>query len=181
MPHAILLYFDPATQTAIRAVWKELTDTQIAPYLYESPNRPHIKLAIFEGLELPEAETRLKALAAETPTIPLNFKQVGIFPNERPTVFLAPAPTSALLDLQTRVDGALRDIGAYPPYDFFRAGHWLPHCLLAMDLPPERLNDAVAVAARLALPMPGEAVAIGVIEFHPVKHLLTLPLRGGQS
>lgn len=82
MPHAILLYFDPATQAAIRAVWKELADTQIAPYLYESPNRPHIKLAIFEGLNLPEAETRLKTLAAETPALPLDFKQVGIFPNQ---------------------------------------------------------------------------------------------------
>ncbi len=48
-----------------------------------------------------------------------------------------------------------------------------------MDLPPERLNDALAVAMRLALPMPAQAVEIGVIEFHPVKHLLALPLRCG--
>lgn len=179
MPHAILLYFDPAAQAAIRAVWKELADTQIAPYLYESPNRPHIKLAIFEGLNLPEAETRLKTLAAETPALPLDFKQVGIFPNQAPTVFLAPAPTAALLELQARVDRALCDVGARPPYDFFRAGHWLPHCLLGMDLPPERLNDALAVAMRLPLPMPAQAVEIGLIEFHPVKRLLALPLRGG--
>jgi len=182
MPHAILLYFDPTTETAIRAVWKELADTSIAPYLHESPNRPHIKLAIFEELRLPEAEARLKAIAAAQSPLPLDFKQIGIFPNLRPTVFLGPAVTAALLDLQSTVDRALCDLGSYPPYDFFRADHWLPHCLLAIDLPPavigqppEQLNNAVAVAMHLALPFQGQAAEIGLIEFHPVKHLLALP------
>ncbi len=176
MPHAILLYFDSQTETAIHAIWKELADSGTAPYLHESPNRPHIKLAIFEGLQLAEAEARLRRLAAECHPLALDFKQIGIFPNPRPTVFLGPAPSTALLDLQARVDRALCDTGTYPPYDFFRAGHWLPHCLLAMDLPPEQLNNALTIAMHLALPFQGEATEIGVIEFHPVKHVLRLEL-----
>ncbi len=176
MPYAILIYFDPAAETAIRSVWKELADQRVDAYLLQSPNRPHIKLAIFDALDLPEAETRLKALAAACPPLPLDFKQIGIFPNPRPTVFLGPAPSAALLELQARVDQALCDTGTYPPYDFFRAGHWLPHCLLAMDLPPEQLNNALTIAMHLALPFQGEATEIGVIEFHPVKHVLRLEL-----
>jgi 2'-5' RNA ligase len=176
MSFAVLLYFDNQTEKLIRAIWKELAETEIAPYLHQSPNRPHIKLAIFEDLNLMEGERRLKALAAVLDPMPVIWKQVGIFPNPRPTVFLGPVVTSALLELQGKVEQGFQDIGIYPSFDYFVPGQWVPHCLLAMDLEPAKLLDAVRIGMHLPLPFTGKIVEIGVIEFYPVQHRLVLPL-----
>jgi 2'-5' RNA ligase len=178
MAFAITLYFDTQTEKLIKAIWEELAETEVAPYLHQSSNRPHIKLAIFEDLDLKESEQRLKALATGNSPMPIVWKQVGIFPNPQPTVFLGPVVTPALLELQARVEQGFHDIGAYPLFDFFRSGQWLPHCLLAMDLEPAKLMDAVRIGMHLALPYTGMIVEIGVIEFHPVKHCMVFPFEG---
>lgn len=176
MPHAVMLFFDARTQAAIQAVWQELDESGAAPYLHRSANRPHFKLAIYDHLDLPAARQALQTLAAETPALPVHFKSIGIFPNAQPTVHLAPSTTPALLDLHARVSGALNPLGQCPPFDFFMPDHWVPHCLLGFDLPPENLPGVLASAMRLSLPFSGRIEEIGLVEFHPVRHLFAFPL-----
>ena len=179
MPHAVMVYFDAQTEAAIQTIWKELDDTGAAPYLHRSANRPHFKLAIYEGLNISTSQQRLQSIAATTAGIPVHFKSLGIFPNDKPTVFLAPSVTPALLNLQSCVGGALRDLGQCPPYNFFLPGHWVPHCLLGFDLEPVKLTGVLESAMHLHLPFDGQIEEIGLVEFHPVKHLFTFPLSGG--
>lgn len=178
MPHAVMVYFDAQTESAIQKIWKELDETGVAPYLHRSANRPHFKLAIYEDVDTAVSQQQLQSIAATTARIPVHFKSLGIFPNLKPTVFLAPSVTPNLLHLQTKVTTALNHFGKCPPYDFFLADHWVPHCLLGFDLEPSNLAGVLECAMHLQLPLDGLIEEIGFVEFHPVKHLFTFPLTG---
>ncbi len=177
MPHAVMVYFDAHTEAAIQTIWKELDETGAAPYLHRSANRPHFKLAIYEGLDVAASQQRLQDIATTTTRMVVHFKSLGIFPNLKPTVFLAPSVTPNLLSLQIRVSEALHRLGKCPPYDFFLEDHWIPHCLLGFDLEASKLAGVLECAMHLQLPLDGQIEEIGLVEFHPVKHLYTFPLR----
>jgi 2'-5' RNA ligase len=176
MPYAVMLFFDDDLQNRIQATWKALQDTDVDRYLYQSGNRPHIKLTIFEELNLAECQARLQALAAASAPFPIHFKHFGIFPNPKATIFLGPAVTQALRAIKLETDAALVDLGKQPDYDFFQPEHWIPHCLLALELEPEQLGKGLEAAMQLPIPLQGRVTEIGVIEFFPVKHLCAYTL-----
>lgn len=179
MPHAVMLFFDAQTEAAIQAIWKKLDETDAAPYLYRSANRPHFKLAIYEDLDVATSRDRLRSIAETTPNMPVHFKSLGIFPNARPTVFVAPSVTPALLNLQARTCCDMNELGKTPPYNFFLPEHWVPHCLLGFDMEPAKLANVLDCAMHLPLPFEGRIEEIGLVEFHPVRHLFAFSLIKG--
>ena len=54
----------------------------------------------------------------------------------------------------------------------------MPHCTLATDLEPEQFGDALAIAARVPLPLESRLVEAGIVEFRPVKQLVSCALGG---
>lgn len=169
--YAVHLFFDPITETAIRAVWHELAESGIAPYFYRSANRPHITLSIYRSLDLPEARRRLARLAAQQAALPVTFSYHGIFPGARPVTFLGPLITPALLELHANTCHLLDELGELPGFDYYRPGHWVPHCGLATEFDGSRLAEAVLMAQKLKLPLHGQIAEIGLTEMRPVRHL----------
>jgi 2'-5' RNA ligase len=55
---------------------------------------------------------------------------------------------------------------------------WVPHCTLATDLEPDRFGDALEIAARAPLPLESRLVEVGIVEFRPVKQLVSYALGG---
>src|SRR5881396_3078328 len=53
---------------------------------------------------------------------------------------------------------------------------WVPHCTLATDVTAEQFTRALEVARRVALPIACRLVEIGIVEFGPVKQLISRPL-----
>lgn len=169
--YAIHLFFDPLTENAIRSVWRELAEGGTAPYFYHSNNRPHLTLSIYRSLDLPEARRRLAGLAASRPRLPLAFQYHGIFPGAVPTTFLGPRVTSPLLELHANVCHLLDDLGVLPEFNYYRPGHWIPHCGLAIEFDGSRLEEALRIAQHLRLPLQGEICEVGLTEMRPVRHL----------
>jgi hypothetical protein len=54
----------------------------------------------------------------------------------------------------------------------------VPHCTLATDLEPDRFGDALAIAARAPMPLESRLVEVGIVEFRPVKQLVSCALGG---
>src|SRR2546429_1716137 len=174
MPYAVELALDSTSAAAVRRAWRELADAGIG-YVAGSGARPHVTLGIWEALDHRAAEAELKRFAAETPAFRLSFASVGLFP--RVAVFLAPAVTAELLDLHAGFHRRFGRLGQ-ASWDHYRPSSWVPHCTLATDLEPEQFGDALAIAARVPLPLespPGEA---GILEFRPVKQLVSCALGG---
>jgi hypothetical protein len=177
MAYSIGLYFDAETERRIRAVWQDMAEIVGAAYLHNSGNRPHFTLAIYTELNVSRAETEIQAFAVQTPSFSVTFPFIGFFPNAQPDLFLGPVVTSDQLSLQAAVHQRLLGCGTYPDFDYYLPGHWVPHCALAMEMDPRQTTPALElVTSRLKLPLNSRVEAIGLIEFRPVKHLLTCRL-----
>ena len=174
MPYAVHLFFDDTTDQAIRTIWQEMTDSGAAPYLGVSGNRPHISLVLCDELDPGDCERRLKDFSTHFKAMPVSFQTLGIFPGT--TVYTGPVVTRELLHLHREVDGLLDGCCKWPAFDYYRPGKWIPHCTLAMEFEASRLNEVLEIASHLKLPLNGQIVGLGVIEFRPVKHLFAFNL-----
>ena len=170
-PYSIHLFFDTRTESAIYSVWQELAESGAAPYFYQSANRPHLTLSIYNTLDLPQARQRLSELATRLTAVPVSFQYHGFFSGDAPTIFLGPLVTTTLLELQEDVCWQLDDLGELPAFDHYRPGHWVPHCSLAFRYDGARFLEAMYIAQRLILPLEGEICEIGLTEMDPVKQL----------
>lgn len=172
MPYAIELALDPETAAVVRRVWRELADAGIE-YMAASGARPHVSLGIWEALDHETAKPVLKRFATETPPVSLTLASVGLFPGV--AVFLAPTVTAQLLGLHADFHRRFGHLGR-ASWDHYQPGIWVPHCTLAVELERGRFSDALAIAARIPLPLEARMTEIGIVEFRPVKELVSYPL-----
>jgi hypothetical protein len=176
MPHAIVVYFDTTSNTAIRNVWKELAEADVCDYLYRSENDPHIKLGMYDGLDVEKAKQRLSYLASNSEMQKIHFKNIGVYPGEKRIVFLDISATMAILELKQKVQSLFDDESQEIGANYFLAGIWKPDCFLTMSIEREKLPRAIDVTMNLPLPFDGFIEQIGVIEFHPARKLFSFPL-----
>ena len=175
MFYAIHAFFDDQTEAAIKSVWKELEDRGVAPYLYQSANRPHLTLAIYDTLDLQTGEQRLHDLAVTTPPLPLAFPNLGMFTTPSAAVFLAPLVDVPLLELHSRLHQVFLDITSGAD-EYYLPGKWVPHCALALELDKATAIKVVEIAMHIPLPLVGQVTELGVIDARPVRHLFGFPL-----
>ena len=176
MTYSIGAFFDTQTETEIRRVWQVMAESGIAEYLFESANRPHITLTIFEDLDLNRTSEVLCKLAGQFTRIPVSFQSISIFPKTN-AVFLAPLVTPQLVKFQETVHKALISFASLPDYPFYLPGQWIPHCSIANYMPPENLLPAVQKAVEiLTLPITGWITEVGLSSFRPVEHLMNCKL-----
>lgn len=179
MAYAIELFFDSATETAVRRIWAELAGRGVAPYMHDSPNRPHVSLAVYDTLDITKAAAVLESFAAKTAPLPFTLASWGLFPvSPEPVVFAAPVVTATLLALQERACEVLTSAGRGPSPHYL-PGQWTPHCSLAVHFPPEHVLEAIDVCRSLPLPLAGRLEAIGAIETRPARPLFTYPFAAG--
>ena len=172
MPYALELGLDDHAAAVVRRLWHDLEDAGIV-YMARSGARPHVSVGIWDSLDRDAAEAELTRFAAEVAPLPTTLASVGFFPHV--AVFLAPTVTSELLELQASLHARFGRVGA-APWEHYRPGGWVPHCTLATDVTPEQFTRALEVARRVALPIACRLVEIGIVEFRPVKQLISRPL-----
>ncbi len=173
MPYALVVYFDKNSDKIIKNIWKDLAEADVDDYLYKSENNPHIKLGMYDELMVGKAEEILEGLSKTTKRQKVQFKNIGIYPNEKPIVFLDISATSSVLDLQKQVQSLFRhnphEIGS----DYFDEGIWKPDCFLTMSIEPEKLQRAIDIVIRVKLPFEAFIERIGLIEFHPAQQIFS--------
>jgi len=174
MPYALELALDDTAAAAIRRVWRELDDAGIA-YMARSGARPHISLGIWETIDLGGFESELTRLAAETAPLPITLVSVGLFPAV--AIYLAPTVTAELVDLHASAHRRFSHLGA-SPWRHYAPGVWVPHCTLALDLTADQFGTALQIAGRAPLPVEGHLVEVGIVEFRPVKQVVSRAFGG---
>jgi len=175
MPFAAVIYFDSQTEEIIRHIWKVLADKQIDLYLYRSENRPHIKLGMYETVNLEECRKRIKTIADGNRKMEIFFQNIGIFPLDEPIVYLGSAATKQLLDMQIELANRTSDVSIGMNSQYFAPGLWTPDCQLTVGIKKGKLFEAIKIAMEIPIPLKGIISEIGVIEFHPVKKLFAFP------
>lgn len=169
MPYAIEMYFNEESETTLRGLWDELAGVG-ASLMRDSGARPHVSLAVCEGLSVPSASDVLDRFASATGTFSLTLASVGIFACAEPVVFLAPKVTAELLELHRRFFAEMDGVaGEWWPH--YRPEHWVPHCTVAMGFPRESLGAVMEVCQRARLPLRCSVTEIGLVEFRPIRQL----------
>src|SRR5215469_16824710 len=113
---AVVLYFDASAEEAVRAIGSRLAAGGFPP---ASQVRPRITLAVCVGLDVERFRTALAELSARTGPLACSLASVGVFPTEEGVIFLAPAASRVLIELQEQVVDLLARRGAQV------AAYWL--------------------------------------------------------
>jgi len=176
------MYFDPATEAAIRTVWRELADSGVDDTQPAQGFRPHVSLAVAVAVDEEALVEVLASFAADVQPFDVTLGSVGMFGNEESgVVFYAPVVTQLLLTIHAefhRRCTALSDDGTENGgQSYYLPGRWIPHVTLAQALGEARARRALTIAtAGVSLPLHGRLVEIGLSTFTPsvMRHLFEL-------
>ncbi|XP_047329851.1 uncharacterized protein LOC124933487 [Impatiens glandulifera] len=171
---AIELYFDPALENQVLKSWNVLARRQISTQLIEISSRPHITLFSTPYVEPSKLINVVKSLANKE-SISISFSSIGSLPNDNNVLFIAPTPTTALLQFHSQLFEALKKEGVEIG-DEYHPDSWIPYCSVAEELPKGRMAEAFTVLRDLKLPVTGFATDIGVLQFSPVNELFSVAL-----
>jgi 2'-5' RNA ligase len=179
MFYAVGLNFNVTTDNLILNIWKQLAETGLADYLQTSGNHPHITLGIFEDLDVEKTKLELEFFTKSLAPFPLSFQQIGIFPSPKVAVFWGPVVTKGLLELHSNLYKQLSKFGNQPDFDFYKPGHWVPHCALAMEIEDtSKVLEIVEVCRSLPNPHDVTIEEIGLISIRPILPIVNYPLLG---
>jgi len=179
MLYAVGLNFNLATDNLILNIWKQLAETGLADYLQISGNHPHITLGIFEDLDVEKTKLELELFTKSLAPFPLSFQQIGIFPSPKVAVFWGPVVTDKLLKLHSNLYKQLSKFGSQPDFDFYKPGHWIPHCALAMEIEDDsKVLEIIDVCRSLPNPHDVMIEEIGFISIRPILPIVIYPLLG---
>ena len=175
MGYAVELYFDADSDRAVRNLWKRIADAVGPSYMPESGARPHVSLAVYDHLDSDGFACILEKFAKTLVPFDFMLSSVGTFPTKEGAVFLAPVVNQDLLTThKTFHDAFAKYRASESPYYF--PGSWVPHCTVALDLKPDQIGGAVESCWGASLPIQGNFEQISILEFRPVKELVTYAL-----
>jgi 2'-5' RNA ligase len=139
--------------------------------------RPHISLAGIENLDAPKVCAMLKTFAQSSFSPTVKLGAVGTFPTEQGVIYLAPVVTSELLQVHEEFHARLADLGL-SSHEYYRPGNWIPHCTVAINLPPENVSAAVNVCRTSNVFHQAQLVEIALVEYLPVQEICVFPFGG---
>jgi len=179
MAFAVVFYFDPATDASVRALWNRIAQAGISTVMATMGIRPHISLAGIEsvGLEVGSFYRELEAFAKSTAPLTVNLSAVGTFPTAQGVVYLAPVVSAELLKLHLAFHARLTDLGLTST-EYYRPEQWVPHCTVAINLPPDSVPAAVAVSRASDVFHKARLVEIALVEYMPIKEIGVFLLEG---
>ena len=176
MGYAIELFYDDASERAVRDIWDGLGAALGKPSLSELGARPHVSLAVYgDGLDTNGFPERLLEFARSIDPFDFMLSSLGTFPGQEGVVFLAPVVTRRLLAVHARfheVFSKHENAGM----SYYLPGNWVPHCTVAIDLSAAEVTAALAHCRKAFQPISGRFQEIGLVEFRPVKELITCGL-----
>jgi 2'-5' RNA ligase len=175
MAFAVVTYFDAATDASVRALWQSLADRGISPVMATMGIRPHLSLAGIEILDADPLYHGLGDFAKSAAPLTVNLSAVGTFPTAQGVVYIAPVVSSELIKLHQTFHDWLADLGL-TSMEYYRPENWVPHCTVAINLPPESVPEAVAVARASDVFGKAQLVEIALVEYMPVKEICVYPL-----
>ncbi len=166
MPYVIQLEPDIAAKAAIQSAWCRVCDLVMAPDARRSI-QPHISLTACSWLDVGSASLEMRRSLRAVSVVPVEFVSVGSFLSSEGAVFLAPVPTTQLLELQAQVTGILK-ASKGEPKGYYAGNKWMPHCTLATGLDESETAIVLGLCLQALQPLqPIEAVfdIVSLVEY----------------
>ena len=176
MSYAINMYFNQEAEETIVNLWEKLSLLNMGKCMSCANGRPHLTLAIYNDLDLGKAEGKLKALAEVTSIFQLKFIQVGIFPRNKGTIFLAPNLSDDLFHVHRHLHDSLRLWEEYG-WDYYKPQAWYPHCTLSIETSIEEIPKVLEAILEDFQPIEAMIESMGIVSLEPIEYLCEIPLK----
>lgn len=176
MPVSVSFWFDPATDAAVRAVWRKLAEAGISTYMHECGFRPHITLVAYDDVDPASLQRVLRDLTASVRAFSIELYFLGQFLAPAGTIFLAPIVTRPMLSLQAAIVDALAGSGQISAGSQYDSDRWVPHVTLGTDLSTDKLSAAFEVCRQVALPWSARVDRLGLVDYVTTAELGEIPL-----
>lgn len=135
----VVTILEPAYRARVEAIMQELKEQCGIAGGFVTPI-PHFSYSIAPRYDQEGLQARLGALAAATRPFSVRTAGLGLFPGERPVVFLAVVKTPELMAFHQRVWEQTIDL-AEAPSPYYAPDRWVPHITVAMfDVTRENIN-----------------------------------------
>ncbi len=143
--NAIVSLLDDQRDQLVRAIWAELQRELGVRRAAELVPFPHVTYHGAESYNVQRLEPMLAALAQATPPFTLRTGGLGIFSGAQLVLYIAVAPSPALMSMHQALRQAVADAATgVSPY-YTRDGLWIPHITLAQwDISPANLPGIVS-------------------------------------
>jgi 2'-5' RNA ligase len=172
MPYAISIRCDNSTGKPVRALWTALQT--IDRSMNDLNYSPHISFAVYEDISEKQAIPLFDEIFFETSEIDINFSELGYFPGNPMVLWLKPLHATRLLKIHSSVHKNIKSDCSSP---YCEPGVWVPHCTLAMNLPPERVEAALGIARSRFKPFRIRFDIADITIFFPVRVVHQIKLR----
>ena len=166
---AVELYFDPASDTAIRRVWQAIADAGLPSHLLAAGYRPHVSLAVCRHLDVDRFAPLLAAYTQTVMPFDIALVSLGVFPTAEGVLFYGATVTRTLLDMHAKFYQLFEEV-AENQVAYYQVGAWVPHCTLAYGLKPVEIASAVEACISSRLPISARVVEAGIAEASPTHH-----------
>lgn len=176
MPYAINLYFNQEAESQVMDIWRSLEKLDQSKCLTCTNSRPHITLAIFDELDLADTKERLTSSFEEVKSFALNFRQVGIFPNNKGAIFLTPNLSDELFRIHRQLHTVFNDV-ENQGWDYYKPQSWYPHCTLAIETARESIPKVLEEVLKVFQPIEVTICSIGIVSLDPIAYLYEIQLK----
>lgn len=178
MPFSVELYMGDPAAAAVRQLWQSLVQEGIPSQPLALGARPHISICVYESLDSALVAKKLEIFARQFEPFSIVLESVDTFPASNGVVFLAPRSSEALIEAHRQFHKEFDGYRAKAsPY--YLPKNWQPHCTIAEDLSSEQVSHAIEVCRKAHLPIRGQLVQVGLIEFRPIKEVCLFALGKG--
>ncbi len=154
--YALEVFLDPTGEELCTSVLDALEKVGL-PTIRTQGHRPHLSLTVGRSLQ------RLDPRGLAVPNLPLTLtlSAVGTFPGSEGVVYWAPTVTRELVDLHAKWFENLKRhstrFDAEPGREvehrnYYLPGIWVPHISLALNVPAERIGEAVQIVRSYGAP-----------------------------
>jgi len=156
------LRFDPATEQAVRALWRRIASIGI-DVAGLTGHRPHITLAGYEVDHAERYRSTLAEFALGVAPFSIEFGHLGVFPDAG-VVFLAPTVNRRLLAMHRALVERFAGPGLPPiKHEHLLPDRWVPHCTLVIGVDPSESASVVALCQSAWKPITGTVEGIGAL------------------
>lgn len=139
---AVVSLLDEEHDARVRGIWKALEERFGLQGIYSTPY-PHFSYHSAESYGADKAQAVLKRAAASVKPFQVQTAGLGLFPGERPVLFLPVVRDHRLSHVHASLYPDLAQLAVHENR-YYRPEAWIPHITLAYgDLTPEGLPEVV--------------------------------------
>ncbi len=173
MPHAIVLKCANDSAAPVLDLWREASRFETSPSMEALNYSPHLTLAVYADVAPSLLFATAEKVFGAMPSLSIEFSGIDHFANETLVLWMRPTDDLILRDIHAAIHD---EIDPALCHEHSRPDRWQPHCTIAMKIPANSRERALAWAKATPAKFALTFDVVDCISFPPVEILREVKL-----